>query len=148
SSSPPPTAGAQLRAVESGAEGSEPKSEEEPAVAGETIIPTQSPVEAGTEGMEVYENKELVACPQCGYGCDPNWGKCPLCEAPISGTGELKKVSEMDFTADESSFTKGLVPCPKCQYFCDPSWGTCPICNSELKKSETAEKPESPEKPE
>jgi rubrerythrin len=150
-STPPPTARAQLRTVELGAEEPETKSEEKPpAVAGETpteetIIPTQSPVDAGTEGMEVYENKELVACPQCGYGCDPNWGKCPLCEAPISGTGDLKKVAEMDFTADESSFTKGLVPCPKCQYYCDPSWGTCPICNTELKKSETSEKPEKPE---
>ena len=142
SPTPPPTARAQLRTVELEAEESEAKSEDKtPGTAGEasteeTITPTQSPVDAGTEGMEVYENKELVACPQCGYGCDPNWGKCPLCDAPIAGSGELKKVAEMDFTADESSFTKGLVPCPKCQYFCDPSWGTCPICNSELKKPE------------
>jgi len=156
SPTPPPTARDQLRTVEE----PETKSEEkEPAVAGETstedtIIPTQSPVDAGPEGMEVFENKDLVACPQCGYGCDPNWGKCPLCDAPISGTGDLKKITEMDFTADEASFSKGLVPCPKCQYACDPSWGTCPICNSELKQPEGTKKPEipaasdKPEKPE
>jgi rubrerythrin len=97
--------------------------------------------------MDFYVNKDLVACNECGYGCDPNWGKCPICDAPIAGSGDLKKVTEMEFTADESSFTKGLVPCPKCQYYCDPSWGKCPVCNSDLKQAPESEKTES-EKPE
>ena len=113
----------------------------------ETYVQPQTAVGTETESMDFYVNKDLVACNECGYGCDPNWGKCPICEAPIAGSGDLKKVTEMEFTADETSFTKGLVPCPKCQYYCDPSWGKCPICNSDLKQAPESEKPES-EKPE
>lgn len=149
----------QLRPValpEEEAEGEKPR-----AIAGES--PTGTPGEeayvqpqtapgAEPESMEFYVNKDLVACPQCGYGCDPNWGKCPICEAPIAGSGDLKKVTEVEFTADESSFTKGLIPCPECQYYCDPSWGKCPICNTELGQPPEAEESETekpkPEEPE
>jgi hypothetical protein len=88
--------------------------------------------------MEIYENTNLVACPQCSYGCDPTWGNCPICQAEISGLENLKKVSDSDpsdFVLDESELKKQLTPCPKCQYACDPGWDKCPICQTALNQT-------------
>ncbi|NVM53667.1 MAG: hypothetical protein HWN66_08180 [Candidatus Helarchaeota archaeon] len=86
--------------------------------------------------MEVYENKNLVACPQCSYGCDTAWDKCPICGSQISGASNLQKITETDFKFSEETLKEKLVPCPKCNYFCDPNWQKCPICQTELKQSE------------
>ena len=86
--------------------------------------------------MEVYEDKDLVVCPQCSYGCNAAWDKCPICGTEIAGNPELKKISETDFTIDEKDLQENLKPCPKCNYYCDPSWDSCPICQTKLKESE------------
>lgn len=112
-----------------------PRSPPRPAVAGPSSTRSHVFMGATNEIMEVYENKNLVACPRCSYGCEPAWEKCPICEAKISGASELQKISESDFSIDEEKLKEKLVPCPKCNYFCDPNWTNCPICQTELKKS-------------
>ncbi len=107
-----------------------------PAIAGAPSTQSHTLVGQTHELMEVYENKNLVACPQCGYGCDPSWTDCPICKAKISGAVDLQKVSESDFTISEEKLKEKLVPCPKCNYFCDPNWDKCPICKAEIKKAE------------
>ena len=86
-----------------------PESTQSPIDLPSSPIPPGSPSQAQQSPdttpqlVEVYENKELVACPQCGYGCDASWATCPICEAKISGSPDLKKVTDTDFTFDEKS---------------------------------------------
>ena len=107
-----------------------------PTVAGPPSTQTHAFIGSTHELMEVYENKNLVACPQCGYGCDPAWEKCVVCSAKIAGVPELKKITETSFEYDEKSIEQNLVKCPKCEYACDPKWGNCPLCQTELKPPE------------
>jgi RNA polymerase subunit RPABC4/transcription elongation factor Spt4 len=111
----------------------------------QTMSPESSPPGSSSEAqpqssedtppiMEVFEDNNLVACPQCSYACDPNWTQCPICGVEIAGASDLQKVSEVTIEFDEESLKGKLIPCPKCQYACDPSWGTdkCPICGADL----------------
>ncbi|MHA1129459.1 MAG: hypothetical protein ACTSQI_12050 [Candidatus Helarchaeota archaeon] len=107
-----------------------------PTYSSESISPNtpdqQSPPSNTTPIVEVYENKNLVVCPECSYGCNPVWDKCPICGTPIASSANLQKITEVDFEFDQDSLKKQLIPCPNCQYACDPSWTTCPICQTKL----------------
>jgi len=105
-----------------------------PAIAGPVSSQTHVFSDSNHEILEIYDNKNLVACPQCGYGCDPQWNSCPICQTQFSEQQNLQKIDETEFTFDEEKMKQRLIPCPKCQYYCDPAWEQCPICQSPLPK--------------
>ncbi|MFX1294346.1 MAG: hypothetical protein ACFFD2_05770 [Promethearchaeota archaeon] len=86
--------------------------------------------------MEIFEDKNLVVCPQCSYGCNPSWSKCPICNAEIANASDLKKITEADLKFDKTSLKEKLISCPKCDYSCNPNWESCPICQTKLEKSD------------
>jgi DNA-directed RNA polymerase subunit RPC12/RpoP len=111
-----------------------------PTTSAESTPPgTSSPQEATTGApgiIEVYEDKTLVVCPECSYGCAPTWSKCPICGTEIAGAENLQNIAEADLKFDEESLKDDLIPCPKCEYACQKSWDTCPICQTKLNQSE------------
>lgn len=113
-----------------------PPSRPTPAIAGVPAPPSDDFMGEDNEFLEAYENKNLVGCPSCGYGCDPSWAKCPICETELPESGDLPQISESDYTFNEEELKQKLIACPKCNYACDPSWDDCPICQTPLKKSE------------
>ncbi len=104
-----------------------------------TPLGTSSPQEttAAAPGIvEVYEDKTLVVCPECSYGCNPSWSKCPICGTEIAGAENLQNIAEADLKFSEESLKEELIPCPNCEYACQKSWDTCPICQTKLNQSE------------
>lgn len=49
--------------------------------------PMQSTAASGDDGSQAFYNPEsegLIACPNCGYSCQPDWESCPMCTAALS----------------------------------------------------------------
>jgi len=113
-----------------------PTSSEESISSQAPSHPAPVSVDSSPQAMDVYEDKNLVVCPQCSYGCNPLWATCPICGTQIAGAENLQKITEAEFTINEESLKQSLIPCPKCGYSCDPAWEKCPICQTKLEKSE------------
>lgn len=107
-----------------------------PHIAGPNAPQDQGSDDSAIQVMEVYEDKNLVVCPECSYGCNPSWDKCPICGTQIAGNPDLQNITDADFSFSEDSLKQKLIPCPKCQYSCDPNWDACPICQTKLPSPE------------